>query len=85
MSTAGNCFGSLKARLKSMATAGPTWTQELLILVLAERTGIRVSITTMCRLLRQLGIRLNRPKPTVNCPWPKSRRTAAPASNSAAG
>jgi transposase len=53
----------------------PTWTQELLILVLAERTGIRVSVTTMCRLLRQLGIRLNRPKPTVNCPWPKSRRT----------
>ena len=52
----------------------PTWTQELLILVLAERTGIRVSVTTMCRLLRQLGIRLNRPKPTVDCPWRKSRR-----------
>jgi transposase len=53
----------------------PTWTQELLILVLTERTGIRVSVTTMCRLLRRLGIRLNRPKPTVDCPWPKSRRT----------
>jgi transposase len=53
----------------------PTWTQELLVLVLAERTGIRVSVTTVCRLLRQLGIRLNRPKPTVNCPWPRSRRT----------
>ena len=52
----------------------PTWTQELLILVLAERTGIRVSVTTMSRLLRQLGIRLNRPKPIVNYPWPKSRR-----------
>jgi transposase len=53
----------------------PTWTQELLILVLAERMDIRVSVTTMCRLLRRLGIRLNRPKPTVDCPWPKSRRT----------
>ncbi len=52
----------------------PSWTQELLILVLAELTGIRVSITTMSRLLRKLGIRLNRPKPTVGCPWPKSRR-----------
>jgi putative transposase len=52
----------------------PTWTQELLVLVLGERTGIRVSVTTMCRLLRQLGIRLNRPKPTVNCPWPRWRR-----------
>jgi transposase len=53
----------------------PTWTQELLVLVIAERTGIRVSVTTMCRLLRQLGVRLNRPKPTVDCPWPRSRRT----------
>ncbi len=53
----------------------PTWTQELLVLVLAERTGIRVSVTTMCRLLRRVGVRLNRPKPTVDCPWPKSRRT----------
>jgi transposase len=52
----------------------PTWTQELLILVLAEGTGIRVSVTTMCRLLQRLGIRLNQPKPTVNCPWPKRRR-----------
>jgi hypothetical protein len=52
----------------------PTWTQELLILVLAERTGICVSITTMCRLLKQLEVRLNRPKPTVGCPWPKSLR-----------
>jgi transposase len=53
----------------------PTWTQELLVLVLVERTGIRVSVTTVCRLLTQLGVRLNRPKPTVDCPWPKSRRT----------
>src|SRR5262249_33534950 len=53
----------------------PTWTQELLVLVLAQRTGIRVSVTRMCRLLRQLRIRVNRPKPTVDCPWPRSRRT----------
>jgi len=53
----------------------PTWTQELLVLVLAERTGVRVSVTTMCRLLREVGVRLNRPKPTVGCPWPRSRRT----------
>ena len=53
----------------------PTWTQELMILVLAERTNISISVTTMCRLLQRLGIRLNRPKPTVDCPWPRSRRT----------
>lgn len=52
----------------------PTWTQELLILVLAERLDVRVSVTTMSRLLRRLRVRLNRPKPFVNCPWPRSRR-----------
>jgi len=52
----------------------PTWTQELLILVLHERTGIRISRTTMSRLLKRLSIRLGRPKPIVGCPWRKRRR-----------
>lgn len=52
----------------------PTWTQELLILVLRKRTGIRISRTTMSRLLRRLKIRLGRPKPIVGCPWKKRRR-----------
>ena len=54
--------------------ARPTWTQELLALVLEERTGIKVSTTTMCRLLKRLRVRLGRPKPIVGCPWPKARR-----------
>jgi transposase len=52
----------------------PTWTQELLILVLRKRTGIRISRTTMSRLLKRLHIRLGRPKPIVGCPWKKRRR-----------
>lgn len=52
----------------------PTWTQELLVLVLAEQTGVRISISTMSRLLGRLGVRLGRPKPIVECPWPKPRR-----------
>jgi len=52
----------------------PTWTQELLILVLQKRTGIRISRTTMCRLLKRLRIRLGRPKPIVGCPWKKQRK-----------
>jgi transposase len=52
----------------------PTWTQELLILVLAKKTGVRISKTTMCRLLKRLQIRLGRPKPIVGCPWKKRRR-----------
>lgn len=53
----------------------PTWTQELLILVLAERTGISISVSAMSRLLNRLGIGLKRPKPIVNCPWKKAHRT----------
>ena len=45
----------------------PTWTQELLVLVL-ERKTVRVSRTTMCRVLKRLKIRLGRPKPIVGCP-----------------
>jgi len=53
----------------------PTWTQELLIKVLAEQTGITISRSTMCRLLRRLGIRRGMPKPTVGCPWsPRARK-----------
>jgi transposase len=52
----------------------PTWTQELLILVLQKQTGIRISRTTMSRLLQRLHIRLGRPKPIVGCPWKKRRR-----------
>jgi transposase len=53
----------------------PTWTQELLVLVLAERTGISISVSAMSRLLSRLEIGLKRPKPIVNCPWKKARRT----------
>lgn len=53
----------------------PTWTQELLIRVLTEQTGITVSTTTMSRLLRRHRVRLGRPKPMVGCPWSKARKT----------
>lgn len=51
-----------------------TWTQELLVRALAQRTGITVSTTTMCRLLKRHRARLGRPKPIVGCPWKKARR-----------
>lgn len=52
----------------------PTWTQELLILVLEKKTRVRISRTTMSRVLTRLEIRLGRPKPIVGCPWKKQRR-----------
>jgi len=51
-----------------------TWTQELLARVVAQRIGITVSVTTVCRLLKRHRVRLGRPKPIVGCPWPKARR-----------
>ena len=35
----------------------PTWTQELLVLVAEEQTGIQISTTTMSRLLATYGVR----------------------------
>ena len=52
----------------------PTWTQELLIMVMETKTDIQISRTTMSRLLKRLKIRLGRPKPIVGCPWKKRRR-----------
>jgi hypothetical protein len=52
----------------------PTWTQELLISVLAERTGVTIGVATMSRLLKRLQVRLGRPRPIVECPWGKARR-----------
>lgn len=52
----------------------PTWTQELLVLVLAKRTKIAISVSTMSRLLGRLRVRLGRPKPIVGCPWSRTRR-----------
>lgn len=52
----------------------PTWTQDLLIRVAARKTGVTVSRPTMNRALGGIGARLGRPRPSVGCPWPVSRR-----------
>ena len=53
----------------------PTWTQELLILAAHQQTGVSISTTTMSRLLARVGARHGRPKPCVECPWPKACKT----------
>ncbi|MGB2821352.1 MAG: IS630 family transposase [Phycisphaerae bacterium] len=52
----------------------PTWTQTLLIETLASYTGVRISVSTMSRLLSRLGVRRGMPKPTVGCPWTKAAK-----------
>lgn len=52
----------------------PTWTKRLLIDQAHARTGVKVSLTTMGRVLKKLGARRGRAKPIGSCPWSKSRR-----------
>lgn len=53
----------------------PTWTQELLALVLEEKTRVRVSPRTIGRMLAALNARWGRPRPTVESPMPKAQKT----------
>lgn len=53
----------------------PTWTQELLVLVAYAETGVRISCSTMSRVIGRCDVRRGRPKPTVDCPWTKSARS----------
>ena len=53
----------------------PTWTRELLVRVTEQQTTVRVSGTTMTRILSRIGARRGRPKPTVACPLsPRQKR-----------
>lgn len=53
----------------------PTWTQELLVIVATNALGVTTSTSTMSRLLSKLAVRRGRPKPYVECPWPKAAKT----------
>jgi len=48
--------------------ARPTWTQELLARQVAHDTGVRVSDSTVGRMLADLGARCGTARPTVACP-----------------
>lgn len=53
----------------------PTWTRELLVEVLVRRTGVRIHAGTMSRALAAIKARQSQPRPRVQCPWPKARKT----------
>jgi transposase len=54
----------------------PTWTRELLVETMKEKTGVAIHVATMSRALKQIRARRGRPRPTVNCPWPQRARNA---------
>lgn len=52
-----------------------TWSKRLLIDQARQITGVKVSKTTMGRVLKTLGARRGRAKPLGPCPWSKARKT----------
>jgi len=54
--------------------ARPTWTQELLRRQIETETGTSLCGGTLSAMLKTLGARKGRPRPTVGCPWRKARR-----------
>jgi transposase len=52
----------------------PTWTREALAATLRQRTGVRLSVTTVARMLHDLGARWGMARPIVVCPWSKARK-----------
>lgn len=51
-----------------------TWTRELLVLGLELLTGVRISISTLARMLKKLEARWKTARPILRCPWPKNVR-----------
>lgn len=52
----------------------PSWTRQLLAEQLYRMGGLRLSPSTVGRLLARIGARWNRPCPVVTCPWPEDKR-----------
>jgi transposase len=53
----------------------PTWTRELLVIVMQNLTGVRIHAGTMSRALRMIRARRGRPRPVLDCcPWTKTRQ-----------
>jgi len=47
----------------------PTWTREMLVATMFEKTGVRIHVATMSRALALIRARRANPRPRVQCPW----------------
>ena len=56
--------------------ARPSWTLELLALVVDAKLKVNLSVGHLCRVLHAMRIRWGRPRPIVGCPWKTRRRKA---------
>ena len=51
-------------------------TRRLLAGQVERQTGVRLSLTTVGRVLARIGASWNRARPVVKCPWPEDKRKA---------
>jgi transposase len=52
-----------------------TWTREMMVTTLFEKSGTEVSVTTIARMLKKLRARWGMARPIVLCPWSKTRKS----------
>jgi len=64
----------VRASPEDFGLTRPTWTRQLLAEQVHRLSGLQMSLTTVGRLLAQIGGRWNRPRPVVNCSWPEDKR-----------
>src|SRR5207253_1885701 len=53
----------------------PTWTREMLVKTMANKTGVRIHVATMSRALAMIRARRANPRPRVKCPWFPAAKT----------
>lgn len=53
----------------------PTWTREMLVLTMQQRTGVRIHVASMSRALALIRARRANPRPRVKCPWHPAAKT----------
>jgi len=52
----------------------PTWTLEVLAVVIQQQLGLEVSVGHLCKILKQARVRWGQPRPVVACPWKAAKR-----------
>ena len=52
----------------------PTWTREMLVGTMEEKTGVKIHVSTMSVALAKIGARRGRPKPIVESTWSKQAK-----------
>lgn len=67
-------FELVRASPQDYGLCRPTWTRALLAEQIHTETGVRLSVSTVGRLLARIGARWNRARPVVKCPWPEDKR-----------